>query len=269
MKTVKESLQNLWERHGVFFWLVNLFLVALILSYGASAWQEIKDIRKSTLTIPVQGEGKATVKPDVARLTATVLTNDESLAVAQEENTKKLNAVVAFLKSNGVEEKDIKNVGYNIYPQYSYPSPCPYGLPCATDPNAKPRITGYDVRATLAITVRDIGKAGEVLGGIVKTGVNEVSDLQFTVDDPEKAKAEARKKAIEDTRMKAKELAQSLGKRLGKMVEFAESGSGVPLPIYERFGKAAAFGVGGGGAPELPPGENEIVIQVTAVYEFK
>ncbi len=262
-------LKEAWERRGAFFWLVNLLLIALIFSYGLEAWWSVKNLQDRDVSyIPVEGEGKVTVKPDVVKLTATVLTENASLKNAQDENTKRLNAVVAFLTSKGVKEKDIHTVGYTVSPQYSYPTPCAVGGLCPSE--EKPRITGYEIRATLRLTVRDVASMGDILSGIVRAGANEVSDLRFTIDDPEKARAEAREKAIVDAREKADALARSLKKRVRDVSSFEEVG--VPgQPPFSTLERGMSFETTAVAPPmpSLPAGENEVIVRVNITYEFK
>jgi uncharacterized protein YggE len=92
--------------------------------------------------------------------------------------------------------------------------------------------------------------------------------VQFTIDDADKLKAEAREKAINDAKVKARELRGQLGVRLGRIVSFSENTGGYPMPMYEMKGAATGMG-GGGGGPELPTGENEITVNVSITYEIK
>ena len=249
--------------------LVSVFVLALVVSYGVDIWKEIKGLRgEAKLQIAITGEGKVSAKPDVARITTTIFTQSDFLKPAQEENSQKSNRVAGYLKSIGVEEKDIKTVGYNIFPQYSYPPPCPPYMVCPME-ERRPKIIGYQVRNSYEITIRDLGQAGDILAGVVGAGANEVSGIVFTIDKPDALQAEARKKAIDDAREKARRLAKDLGRRLGKIIHFSESG-GFPPPII--FGRQAALGKGGdfgGEAPSVQPGENEIVVNVNITYEFK
>ena len=66
------------------------------------------------------GEGKVYTKPDVAFVDFSVVTQGVRINDVQEANTKKMNKVTTYLKSSGVEEKDIKTTNYNLYPQYTY-----------------------------------------------------------------------------------------------------------------------------------------------------
>lgn len=248
---------------------VSILVLALVVSYGVDIWKEIKGLRgEAKLQIAVSGEGTVSATPDVARITATILTTNELLKVAQEENSRRSNVLVDYLKKQGIQEKDVKTTGYNIYPQYSYPRPCPLGIyPCPPE-DQRPRIVGYQIRNSYEITIRDLSKAGEVLAGAVSSGANEVSGISFTIDNPDALEAEARKKAIDNANEKARALAKDLGRRLGKITQFSEGGS-FPPPIYLERAPAAFGGKGGGGEPAIEPGENEIVVTVSITYEFR
>lgn len=264
--------QNLQRPVG---YLIALFVLGLVLAafgfafyYFAFAWDKAFDT-EFPRQISVQGEGKVAVKPDIAVFSAGVVTSSEKIKNAQDENTKKSNAIAEFLKQQGIEAKDVKTVGYNINPQYQYDNrPCIQIYPSPCSPPAVPKIASYEVRHTLEIKVRDLGKVDELLEGVVVAGANEVGSVQFKVDDEEKVLAEARKKAIEDARSKAKVLAKDLDVRLTKIVSFSESGG----PIFGRFEALGKGGDGFGGAvptPQVEPGEQEIRSFVNVVYEFR
>lgn len=247
--------------------LASIFVAVLIVSYGAAAWRDVKNIFTPDvkLQISVSGEGKVSARPDVATIVASIVSQGEYLKDVQSANSQKSNALVAYLKSVGVKEEDIKTVSYVIEPQYRYPQPCPYGSVCPVE-QTQTKIIGYLIRNAYGIKVRDLAKAGDVLAGVVGAGANDVSGIQFTIDQPDQLKAEARKKAIDDARAKAEKLAHDLGRGLGPIVNFSESGS--QPPIY--FERAAPSAQGGGApAPAVAPGENEIVVDVSITYEFR
>lgn len=246
---------------------VILSLFAFAFWYGVSGlneWRNTTGVRQ----ISVSGEGKVSVRPDIATFTTSVVTQSARVKEAQDENAKRSNEIISFAKANSVMEKDLKTIGYNIIPQYQYDSrPCIqiYPNPCVQNP---PRIVSYEVRSSLEIKVRDLGKVDDLLSGVVSAGANEVVSVVFSVDDEEKVRAEARKLAIEDARSKAKVLSKDLRVRLGKIISFSESGGGVPI-----FFRAEALGKGGGLAapatPQVEPGEQEIKSNVTIMYEFR
>lgn len=241
----------------------TLFVAALAVSYSVAAWQSWKGIeRESKLQVSVTGEGKVAAKPDVVRISASVLTTAPALADAESENAAKSQKIVAYLKSAGVSEADIKTTSFAIQPQYATPSPC-RSFPCPVD--TRLNIVGYEVRNSLEVTIRDIGKASGILGGVVDAGANDVGGLNFTFDKPDELRAAARAQAIADARAKAERLARDLGKRLGRIVSFSEGGS-TPPPVF--FGREAAI-ASGVPAPAIQPGENEVRASVSITYEFK
>lgn len=245
--------------------IVSLF--ALAFWYGVSGlneWRNTTGVRQ----LSVSGEGKVSVRPNIATFTASVVTQSGKVKEAQDENAERSNAIISFAKANGVMGKDLKTIGYNIIPQYQYDTrPCIqiYPSPCSQNP---PKIVSYEVRSSLEIKVRDLGKVDDLLAGVVSAGANEVGSVNFSVDDEEKVKAEARKLAIEDARSKSKVLAKDLRVRLGKVISFSESGGGIPI-----FFRAEALGKGGAPdvepSPQVAPGEQEIKSMVTITYEFR
>jgi len=202
--------------------------------------------------ISFSGEGKVFTKPDIALVTLSVVTEGKNVGDVQDRNTKKMNSVIDFLKKFGVEEKDIKTTNYNLYPRYSY------------EPVKIPQIIGYEISQGLEIKIRNLDKVGEILAGSVDAGVNQVYSLYFKVDKDEEFKANARALAIENAKKKAQETAAQLGVRLGKLISFNE-GTEYPYPVYRGM-----EGIGGGGeAPNIQVGENEILVTVTLVYEIQ
>ncbi|MDO8560944.1 MAG: SIMPL domain-containing protein [bacterium] len=259
--------QKIWAKRGAlsFLILINLVIASLFLSYMADFWTSAKALRGPKLQVSFSGEGKISAKPDVVKFTATVLSDGKTISEVQGDNTKRFNDVISFLKANGFADKDMKTVGYNVFPQYSYPRPCTV-FPCLED--EKPKIVGYQISNTMEITVRDVAKTGDILSGVIDAGANEVSGLQFTIDRPNELKAQARKQAIDDVKAKAGRLAKDLGKKLGRITAFSESGY-VPPPVYFKAESAMGGGLAPVPAPDIQTGENEITANVNITYELR
>ena len=257
-------LMQRYTRYIVFLFCIGITIAAFSVAYfyvvsGNQVAGDTTSIRQMSVT----GEGKISVKPDIAVFSATVVTQAEKVGSAQSENTKRGNAILDFLKKSGVGDNDLKTTSYNIYPQYTS-EPC-IAFPCPV--SRPPKITSYEVRSIVEIKVRDVAQVDDLLQGVVEHGANEVGSFSFTFDKPETAQAEARKKAIEDARAKARVLGRDLGVRVKRIINFSESGGYVPM-YYDR---AMAFGVGGSSeasAPNVAIGEQEITSNVTIVYEF-
>jgi len=258
---------------AVAFGVLALFLLVATLS-------ELKGIKfigsgvTASNTISVSGEGSVFAVPNTASFSVTVQETAKDVSSAQAKATKENNDIIAYLKSQGIDERDIQTSDYNIYPQYDYQrSACPASsdgsyVPC---PPGKQILTGYQVTETLSIKVRDTSKAGTILSGVGGLGASQVSGLNFSLDDADQMayEAQARGKAIDDAHTKAEALAKQLGVTLVRVVGFNENGSG---PIY--YAKAMAMDVGYGGAtsapaPEIATGQNKITSNVSVTYEIQ
>lgn len=252
------------ERLVAVFLIVASVFVAILALDGFSGLFEAG--APATNVISVEGTGKATAVPNIATISFTTMGEGKTASQAQDEATKKNNVALALLKEKGVDEKDIKTTSYNLSPKYSYPQPCyNTGVPCVYD---EQRIIGYQVQQSTEVKVRDLAKVGDLLSALGDSGAGQIYGPNFTVEDEDAVRAEARKEAIEEARAKAKVLARDLGVRLVRVVSFSESGGGYPMPFYR-----SDMGMGGAmevkAAPEVAPGENEIVSQVYITYEIR
>ena len=84
----------------------------------------------------------------------------------------------------GIDSRDIKTSHYSLNPQYDYR-------------DGTSRITGYQASSNLAIKIKDLDRANDVLDAVVASGANVVNGLSFDVADKTKAENEARKIAVE------------------------------------------------------------------------
>lgn len=254
----------------------------LVVFLGVSTLSALMGLRyigtgvPATNTISVMGHGEHFAAPDIATFTYSVVSEKASVADAQTDATQKANAAMAYLKSAGVEEKDIQTINYSVTPQYDYrQAVCPAVEPAmsarATSisycPPGKQVLRGYEVRQTTRVKVRDTKKAGELLTGVGSKGATEVSGLQFTFDDPKMVETKARDKAIADAKQKAEVLAKQLGVSLVRVVSYNEVGG---PRAYE------AYGMGGGvaskvaaPAPDIAVGENQTTSNVSITYEIR
>jgi len=222
----------------------------------------------ATDTITVQGNGQATLPPDVARISFTVENTKVSVADAQTATTKQANAALDFVKGRGVADKDVTTLSYNISPQYSYPNPCVSGVSCP-DYSRTPKITGYQVSETIQVTLRDLTKVGDLLAGLGKLEVQNVNGPAFALDDPTAGYDAARADAISKAKTQASLLAKQIGVSLGKIVNFSESSGGYPYPMYYGIGAGAMSAKDIASTPNIPTGENTYNASVSITYEIR
>jgi len=264
--------ENISSASGLFQsrWVIKLavaFLAVATIFVGAKALNAIINFDTSEPpagnVITVEGQSKVSAIPDVAAVSFTVSEEAVTASGAQDSTTKKSNVALAVLKELGIDEKDVKTASYTISPKYAYTPPC-YGGYC---PSSEQRVTGYTVSQTVEVKIRDTKMVGDVLAKLGDAGISNLYGPNFTIDNEDELRAEARTEAIEKARAKAEALADDLDVRLVRVVSFWESGGPVP---YYGFG-----GAGGVSAdmvkatPQIPAGENEIVVNVSISYEIR
>lgn len=239
--------------------ILGIFLITLIISKAIDIRDKIQ-ITGNTITVSDTGEIYA--KPDLALTTFSVITEAKTVAQALEENTKKTNAVIDFVKAQEVEEKDVKTTSFNIYPRYEYQKVETEIYPY---PPGKRVLVGYEVTQSLEVKIRDMTKIGDIIQGATDAGANQVGDLQFTIDKQDELKAQARAQAIEKAKTKAKELASQLGVNLVRITNFSENSV---IPYFHGLKEALPMGAGEE-VPQIEIGENKIEVTVSITYEIR
>ena len=219
-----------------------------------------------TNTINVSGEGEVFAVADIAEFSFSVVEEKETVTEAQEIAAQRVNSILDFLKKSDVKETDIKTTNYNVYPRYEFVRENCSGGICP--PGGERVLKGFEVSQSISVKVRDTEDAGTVLSGIGERGATNVSGLSFTIDDEDDLQEEARKIAIEDAQVKAKQLAKDLDVKLVRVVSFSEFGNS---PRFKTFAvpEMAVMDSVGGGIPEIPVGENKITSNVSITYEIR
>jgi len=250
--------------------LVLILAAVALAAYSYYTYKQSRYMFGGMNTISVSGKGEVLAKPDIATFSFSADAENVDAVAAKDEAAKIMNDVVAYLKEAGVEEKDIKTSYYNLSQKYRWEEAarelCTQWGGC---PPGRQILDGFQVNQTVTVKVRDTEKAGELISGVTGKGATNISSLEFTIDDDEALKAEARELAIKDAKENAEKLARELGVRLGRISSFNENGGGYPMPMYAKSAVMEMSDSSGGMAPSVPMGENMITTNVTIVYEIK
>ncbi len=241
---------------------MHVWLIAAVAVGGAfylyGKNMELRAPVTSPLTISVSADAKVSTAPDIATLSFGVATGRQATAKTAIENIRKnMDNILKAVKDAGIPEKDISTQSFWLSPVYDYSN----GLQV-------PR--GYEANQSLSVKVRDLDKVGDVLTVATSAGANQAGGVNFSIDDADKAQAEAREMAINKAKVKAKELADGLGMSLGRLTGFNEGGGyAPPSPMMM---KAESYG----GAErdmaanlQLPAGEQDVTSYVTLTYELR
>ena len=161
--------------------------------------------------LDVTARGDVRRVPDVAIISAGVVTQAADAATAMRDNAARMARVIAALKKAGVADRDVSTSSIALSPQYRYVE------------NQTPVITGYQASNQLTIRFRDIAKSGAILDVLVKEGANQINGPTLTIDKPEAAQDEARIAAVKQARARADLYARATGLKVKRIISISES----------------------------------------------
>ena len=201
----------------------------------------------------VSGRGEVSVVSDIVSLRLGIEAQETSVAEAQTKAAEAMNKVMAALTESGIDEKDIQTQYFSIRQVTKW-----------NRETEEQIVIGYRVTNTVTAKIRDIDKAGSIIDAVAEAGgdLTRINGISFSVDDPSAYYEEAREKAMDEAKAKAKQLARLGGVTLGKPTYISE---GAPPIVYPR----AVYEVAPAQAPaETPisPGEIEISLTVQVAY---
>jgi len=207
--------------------------------------------------VSASGTGTADGEPDIMRLTVGVSAQRDTIEAAREAAASAQDGVIQALKDNGVDEKDIQTVQFNVSPQYDY-----------SKLDGRGEIIGYVVSNVVTAKVRDLDKAGDAIDAATKAGGNDaiVQGVSFDIDDPTALQKQAREEAVKKAHDQAEQLATNAGAKLGKLISISESSY---YPSFERAVPAAAGGALDQSSTPVQPGQLEVSVTVNVLYAIE
>lgn len=238
-----------------------IILTALVLLASVIIMAILRDriVNQQFKNVTVTGQGKITYTPDLAIVNLGVQIDK---VAKPEDALNQLNAKVAGIiksvKEAGVSPENIQTQNYSLYAQYDYKDNVSL-------------ISGYNANEQLTIKVtgynKDQNKLSRVIAAASKAGANQVNSLSFDASSMIDLKQSARIMAIQDAKNKSAALASAAGVSLGEITGWYENLIN-PVPVYG--GSDAKGGLGAGGAaPQIPAGNQEVIIEIGLTYNIK
>jgi len=228
--------------------------LALLLSPLAFA-QTAPLLPPDATQLDVSAHGESTRTPNLARVSAGVITQNSDASSAMRTNAQRMSAVIAALMQAGVAERDIQTSNVNLQPQYKYAQ------------NQKPAITGYQVVNLVNVRLRDLARVGDVLNALAAQGANSINGPVFTIDKPDAAMDEARNDAIRHAQERAELYAAATGLKVRRIVSISESG-GMYQPQRAMMMAMPAPAIAGAVSTPVAAGEDTIGVDFNVVYEL-
>ena len=267
---------------------------------GPEAAQLLRSGSGVNTGIWVNGTGKSTGDPDLGILSMGVEALADTASEARRMAVGAIDATIAVLKANNIEDRDMQTSQFSISPRYNtqeitrctdnskelepvaspslgMPAPGSTGvvemIAIQEERGSECRVefervlVGYQVTNTLNIKVRDLDNMGNIIDGATESAGNlvRINRVSFAIEDTKPLQIEAREEAIADLLTKANAMAELAGVELGKLVFLTESGVGAPQSLA-RVESAAAFGFGADQATSILAGELDVNVSVQGVF---
>ncbi|HEV2568431.1 SIMPL domain-containing protein [Sphingomonas sp.] len=213
----------------------------------------VQTIAGTLLEVSAQGETRRT--PDIATISAGVVTQAADAASAMRENAARMDRVIAALKRAGIADRDIRTANISLSPQYRYAN------------NEPPVITGYQASNSVTVRFRDIARSGAVLDALVATGANQINGPELGLDNPAAALDEARADAIAKARARAELYARAAGLRVKRILSISESAFEMPrpMPVMLRTMDVSEAAP----ASKILPGEQALNVNLSVRFELE
>jgi uncharacterized protein len=149
-------------------------------------------------------------------------------------------------------ERSITVTGLSIYPQH----------------NSKNAISGYQAANNVTITVREIGRTGQLIDAAADAAGDNltVGGVSFYVDDTEGLIGAARANAMHNASKRAGEYAAAAGATVGGVIQISETN--IRGPVQPMYRAASMSFSGGGSQTPIETGMHDLEVSVTVVYEL-
>ncbi len=151
--------------------------------------------------IVVTGTGEASAPPDLITLHAGVSALAATVAEANRIAADAATRLIGSLTDSGIDRSDISTSNYTINSEYDWSG------------NER-RFTGFRVNNNIQVHIHDLARSGQILDDAVAAAGDAitVNSLTFSIEDSAQLEEEARKRAWEDARKVAGQLAELAGR---------------------------------------------------------
>jgi uncharacterized protein YggE len=207
----------------------------------------------------VMGTGEARIPSDRARLDFMVETQARTAAAASTQNAERMQQVVAALRSAGGQTVTIETGGYELQPVYRQ---------VPRDESGIPVIEAYRAINHVRVRADDVTRVGALLDAGIGAGANRIAGLSFEAKDPQPARMEALRQAVERARGEAQTVATAMGVTLGQPLEVNISADYMYPPPAPRMYRDMAMEAVQAAPTPVEPGEQIVRATVTIRYRL-
>ena len=210
------------------------------------------DEHRRTLSVSATGEAEA--EPDMAVMTTGVVTTGATARDALSSNNEAMGNVIDGLKALGIASRDLQTQGFSIQPRFNRSK---------SSRSSGPEISGFEVRNSVQVLIRDVDQLGSVIDKAASLGANQFGGVNFVVSKAETLRDAAREEAVDNARRRAETYARAAGVKLGRVLSIAEGGSSGPVRQFRSARAMAAEAV------PIEGGSETLRVSVSVVWELE
>jgi hypothetical protein len=229
-----------------------MILICLTLGGCTQAPPDPRGVGRGEVLLQVMASGRTDTRPDEARFTAGVQTNDSTAGAASAANNEKMARVVRAIEALGIKADDVQTRAITL-------SRIDYG----------PERGRFQANNMIEVRVRDLKKAGAAIAAATEAGANVLSGPNMNVSDPEAASRSAYAQAYKAARARAEAYAEAAGMEVARVLAIRDAGEGQsPQPYH--YGDATAVSpppiVRAESGPPMRAGMNASAVMVSADF---
>ncbi|MDG5749697.1 SIMPL domain-containing protein [Qipengyuania sp. XHP0211] len=237
------------------------FAIALLAATAIAAPAQAAEVQITTQNpvIELSVFEQIEVEPDMATISTGVQTDADTAVEALRRNSAEMERLVALIRALGIPARDIQTASINLNPRYDYNN----------RGDQPPRFLGYQASNQVTVKLRDLDRVGEVLDAMVEAGATNINGPQFSIEDDEAAKAQARSNALERGRAQAEEYARLAGYSGVRLLQVAEAirGSSGPMAKDEAI-LVSGSRMAAAPPPPVAPGVVSTGVGIALTYEM-
>ncbi|NJY63001.1 SIMPL domain-containing protein [Salinimicrobium sp. CDJ15-81-2] len=216
-------------------------LLLLVMLIGAVTYAQ-----EPQNTVSVIGTGTVNIVPDKVLINSRIEHTGKSAVEVKKQNDKVVNDVIKYLKSQGIASENIQTEYIRLNKEFNY--------------NTKD--TFYSANQAISIELKDLKKYEDIMSGLLNSGLNRIDGIEFMTSKKEALQSEARKKAVLDAQMKAREYAEALGQKIGRATRISEVQTDHYQPVY----RVMEMKQDSAGQETIAPGEMEVRVKVNVDF---
>jgi uncharacterized protein YggE len=213
---------------------------------------------KTQSTISVSGTGTVLVQPDMVQITISLNKTEKTTQLAQQEVSKMVRRVLAILKENKIEDKNISTALLRLKPEYDYKL-------------SKRVLVGQRAEQIITFSIDDINtddeKVSKIIDSLVQINGLELNRLSYDTRNNTEYSIKSRELAFWDASKKAAQYAELSNLKIVKVLNISEENTRqYPLVSDSMFYRSQGVGFAPDTSTILPPGEMEITTRVIMVF---